>query len=951
MQQPSWRRDAAYRAVESLLDWPSPLRAPAPELPALPARFADAAAYAASFAPIAVEEARAAVRQALPAADACPLSFVYTGEHFDAPFASGNSAAASSSPSSSSRPPIVRTTFRHSKRAQQEWEAERRAVGRMRGWTPAPASRALVLLSPNADALELAAVGRDAPAVVALAVGGADEHGGTSLLELQVHRLHFSEAVASHARDALRAAAAAGVDTSTRKRRRPSEDGAPDAFAPARDVFASEAGAGSVPTRWFVWSLPSAVTSLRELEAVFSVRDLRPQLALAILNPLPERRSVAEPPQGRREVERFIAEPSLAQQRGRLRLLSDDFRRLYLGADFNTSQRRAIEAALSSEADDAAAKSALESGEIGLCAGAGITLVQGPPGTGKTTTILGLINSLHLGSFASYYEHLLGNGAPSSRERPSALPAPLSLPAPAQAPPPASIPEPWPKRASAVPHVVAAVPIAPRPGSTALLMAGLSTTTYASPAPLLPQASSYLESASINGHGSLRNILTSKAPIEACLERVSSAFALKPRILVSAPSNTAIDGIVMRIVREQLRSGAVVPGRAPPQLSRYRPPLRRIGDACGAEVRAVPGVYLEAEVDRLIASYGESDESLASYRLRILTDRGNILLDVERLRAQVHGSARWEEWIASGAPSASSPLPELLAAYSSRLVYAADMWEMVRNKLARLKVLTALRSSENSASGSSSSSSGMSRSEARRLLRHSLLDEAQIVFTTTSSAALSTLESFVEESGRPFSICIIDEAAQAVEPSTLIPLRYGAREVVLVGDPLQLPATILSRECQRAGYDRSLFARLARGGRHAHMLEVQYRMHPAISAFPSQHFYDGRLRDGDNVLAGSRTLPLHSPPGEGGLPPLLLLDVVSGRMSGGRRAPTGANATQSSFANEFEADVVIKLLHFLHAWRGIDAATGERSVTFKGTVGVITFYRSQLSLLQSRFVR
>jgi hypothetical protein len=485
-----------------------------------------------------------------------------------------------------------------------------------------------------------------------------------------------------------------------------------------------------------------------------------------------------------------------------------------------------------------------------------------------------------------------------------------------------------------------------------MLMAGLSTTNYAPPAPLLPQASSYVDSASINGYGSLRNILTSKAPIEACLERVGAAFALKPRILVTAPSNTAIDGIVMRIVREQLRSGAVLPGHVPPQLSRYRPPLRRIGDACSAEVRAVPGVYLEAEVDRLIASYGESDASLANYRLRILADKGNILLDVERQRAQVHGSARWEEWISSGAPSASSPVPEMLAALSSRLVYAADAWELCRNKLVRLKILTALRNSESaSASGSSSSSSGMSRSEARRLLRHSLLDEAQIVFTTTSSAALATLESFVEESGRPFSICIIDEAAQAVEPSTLIPLRYGAREVVLVGDPLQLPATILSRKCQRAGYDRSLFARLARGGRRAHMLEVQYRMHPCISSFPSAHFYEGRLRDGDNVLAGSRALPLHSPPGEGGLPPLLLLDMASGRMSGGRRAQVGVEAAQSSFANEAEADVVVRLLRFLHSWRGIDAATGERSVTFRGTVGVITFYRSQLSLLQSRFAR
>jgi len=40
-----------------------------------------------------------------------------------------------------------------------------------------------------------------------------------------------------------------------------------------------------------------------------------------------------------------------------------------------------------------------------------------------------------------------------------------------------------------------------------------------------------------------------------------------------------------------------------------------------------------------------------------------------------------------------------------------------------------------------------------------------------------------------FNVAIIDEAGQATEPSTLIPLRYGCRKLILVGDPRQLPAT------------------------------------------------------------------------------------------------------------------------------------------------------------------
>ena len=54
---------------------------------------------------------------------------------------------------------------------------------------------------------------------------------------------------------------------------------------------------------------------------------------------------------------------------------------------------------------------------------------------------------------------------------------------------------------------------------------------------------------------------------------------------------------------------------------------------------------------------------------------------------------------------------------------------------------------------------------------------------------------------------VIDEAAQSVEPSILIPLRLGSESCVLVGDHNQLPATIYSKMAKSKGYDRSLFER------------------------------------------------------------------------------------------------------------------------------------------------
>ena len=49
---------------------------------------------------------------------------------------------------------------------------------------------------------------------------------------------------------------------------------------------------------------------------------------------------------------------------------------------------------------------------------------------------------------------------------------------------------------------------------------------------------------------------------------------------------------------------------------------------------------------------------------------------------------------------------------------------------------------------------------------------------------------------------------QAVEPSCLIPLRFGGQKLILVGDPRQLPATVKSKNAAALGLERSLFERL-----------------------------------------------------------------------------------------------------------------------------------------------
>ena len=77
--------------------------------------------------------------------------------------------------------------------------------------------------------------------------------------------------------------------------------------------------------------------------------------------------------------------------------------------------------------------------------------------------------------------------------------------------------------------------------------------------------------------------------------------------------------------------------------------------------------------------------------------------------------------------------------------------------------------------------------------------------------------------------------------------------LVLVGDQKQLAPQLASNAARRLGLGESLFARLVRLGAPSCFLDVQYRMHPALCAFPATAFYGGRLKNG--VSAVQRPVP------------------------------------------------------------------------------------------------
>ncbi|KAG5598977.1 hypothetical protein H5410_030347 [Solanum commersonii] len=117
-----------------------------------------------------------------------------------------------------------------------------------------------------------------------------------------------------------------------------------------------------------------------------------------------------------------------------------------------------------------------------------------------------------------------------------------------------------------------------------------------------------------------------------------------------------------------------------------------------------------------------------------------------------------------------------------------------------------------------------------------------IFYTVSCSSKLYTVGM------NPLERLVIDEAAQLKECETAIPLQLpGLRQAILVGDEKQLPAMVHSKICEKADFGRSLFERLVNVGHKKHLLNVQYRMHPAISLFPNREFYENKITDGRNV--------------------------------------------------------------------------------------------------------
>lgn len=204
-------------------------------------------------------------------------------------------------------------------------------------------------------------------------------------------------------------------------------------------------------------------------------------------------------------------------------------------------------------------------------------------------------------------------------------------------------------------------------------------------------------------------------------------------------------------------------------------------------------------------------------------------------------------------------------------------------------------------------------------LKSFVLEEAKTIFSTVNVAGRQIFKSV------QIDVMIVDEATQCVQAESAIVLRSQLRCLVLAGDDQQLPATVFSDLCVHNGYKESLFTRLLRLQYPHKLLNIQYRMHPEISAWPNQKFYDSNIQDGENVTSVLYQKSWHS-----SLHPVMFLDVDAG--------DEGSTEFGSKY-NDHEREVVQKLI-------GLIRNKICKKDEVAPSIGVISTYKAQATNLQ-----
>lgn len=203
----------------------------------------------------------------------------------------------------------------------------------------------------------------------------------------------------------------------------------------------------------------------------------------------------------------------------------------------------------------------------------------------------------------------------------------------------------------------------------------------------------------------------------------------------------------------------------------------------------------------------------------------------------------------------------------------------------------------------------------------------RVIISTYASACLLYSEGI--KRGH-FSHIFLDEAGQASEPDTMVPLSHLLKKetvVVLAGDPQQLGPIVFSKDAENYGLATSFMERLfecqlygALNENYATRLVRNYRCHPVILQLPSEMFYEGELIPCKEDKTFTQTWVDMLPNKEF---PLLFIGIQ------GCDEREGNNP---SWFNRIEASKVVEIIRDLIGNKGLK----------EEDIGVITPYRQQV---------
>lgn len=209
-----------------------------------------------------------------------------------------------------------------------------------------------------------------------------------------------------------------------------------------------------------------------------------------------------------------------------------------------------------------------------------------------------------------------------------------------------------------------------------------------------------------------------------------------------------------------------------------------------------------------------------------------------------------------------------------------------------------------------------------------VLDNAQVITATLVGAAQPALRD------RTFNTVFIDEAAQALEPATWIPI-LKAKRVIFAGDHCQLPPTVKSAHALKHGLNQSLFEKCITRTQAHTMLQTQYRMNEKIMHFPSITFYKTQLNAHPTVqhhtlaaLAQSSFPELNQP--------FELIDTA------GCGFEEVQNPQNLSYSNPQEAALLLKYLSQIVELLQTELPDAVKQTT----IGIIAPYKEQVRLIE-----